>query len=539
MASSEIKIFYSWQSDLPGNATRNLIQDSIDAVVKAMKNTVEIVADRDTKGEFGSPDIVQTIFSKIDESDIFIADVSVINKYHSLDEEGNPTHDIKTSPNPNVLLELGYAAHSLGWENIICIINTDFGSIEDLPFDIAHRRLTPFSLKDKSKSDVRKELREIIAATVMNLLENGKRPKGLLASHIVGGYDLESKNIVQYLVPVNMDDVQWYKDERSSMLDKCRSLIETISRIKLESPKEEIAPLESKEEPQNTVIVKPDGTNLTPIKTEWLQKLTNASYLVKVKKDEMEYVARQVKSWFGIDLQDDFFCLGNLHRETAILAGQSSELIGSVDEKTKYNNFQELEYNLHRISLLDMYIETFKGMYLFPLAIQNTSSISDKDISIVISIDSKMADVILPNAKLINQELVGVEGLIYDEGIIKNLLIMPETKDIQYDEDISYDINDSLSQMRRTPIIGIGNSYPEYDSSDYEREIRKYIATPIDGSVNEFDFNIKGLRPKEKSWLGAAILLRPKTDTVSLSYSIISQMSDGSLSGRLECEIPK
>lgn len=57
MASSEIKIFYSWQSDLPGNATRNLIQDSIDAVVKAMKNTVEIVADRDTKGEFGSPDM--------------------------------------------------------------------------------------------------------------------------------------------------------------------------------------------------------------------------------------------------------------------------------------------------------------------------------------------------------------------------------------------------------------------------------------------------------------------------------------------------
>lgn len=33
MANSKITIFYSWQSDLPGNTTRNIIQDSIkDAV---------------------------------------------------------------------------------------------------------------------------------------------------------------------------------------------------------------------------------------------------------------------------------------------------------------------------------------------------------------------------------------------------------------------------------------------------------------------------------------------------------------------------
>ena len=61
MANSEIKIFYSWQSDLPANETRNLIQDSIKDTVRLLRDTVEIDADRDTKGEFGSPDIVQTI----------------------------------------------------------------------------------------------------------------------------------------------------------------------------------------------------------------------------------------------------------------------------------------------------------------------------------------------------------------------------------------------------------------------------------------------------------------------------------------------
>lgn len=87
---SEIKIFYSWQSDLPSNQTRGLIQESIDQAVKSMENTVEIIADRDKKGEFGSPDIVETIFKKIDDCDILIADVSIINRYYAVNEDGEP-----------------------------------------------------------------------------------------------------------------------------------------------------------------------------------------------------------------------------------------------------------------------------------------------------------------------------------------------------------------------------------------------------------------------------------------------------------------
>ena len=57
MKNTEIRIFYSWQSDLPNSETRGLIQDSISSAVKMLRDTVEIEADRDTKGEYGSPDI--------------------------------------------------------------------------------------------------------------------------------------------------------------------------------------------------------------------------------------------------------------------------------------------------------------------------------------------------------------------------------------------------------------------------------------------------------------------------------------------------
>lgn len=41
--AQNFKIFYSWQSDLPGKDTRNIIGDSIDATVKFMANTITII----------------------------------------------------------------------------------------------------------------------------------------------------------------------------------------------------------------------------------------------------------------------------------------------------------------------------------------------------------------------------------------------------------------------------------------------------------------------------------------------------------------
>ena len=89
MADSTFTIFYSWQSDLPNSTTRGLIESSIEAAVRSLRNTVSVYADRDTQGVTGSPDIVQTIFSKIDECDVFVADVTSVATYHPLDKDGN------------------------------------------------------------------------------------------------------------------------------------------------------------------------------------------------------------------------------------------------------------------------------------------------------------------------------------------------------------------------------------------------------------------------------------------------------------------
>lgn len=81
----------------------------------------------------GSPDIVQTIFSKIDECDVFVADVTSVATYHPLDKDGNETDRLKATPNANVMIELGYATQVVGWDNIICITTVIVSCLYKIP----------------------------------------------------------------------------------------------------------------------------------------------------------------------------------------------------------------------------------------------------------------------------------------------------------------------------------------------------------------------------------------------------------------------
>lgn len=200
----EIKLFYSWQSDLDAKETRYLIQEAINAAVKSLKNVATIEADRDTKGELGSPNIETIIFDKIKQCDIFIADISIVNKYTAISEDGK--EEIRYTPNPNVMEELGYAAATVDWNNVICFFNEDFGSEEQLPFDLRNHRVSPFSLKNKKRSEVVKELRDIISSHVMDLIEKGPRQKSSNADHEIGYYDSSKKIIIPQLISIDLKE---------------------------------------------------------------------------------------------------------------------------------------------------------------------------------------------------------------------------------------------------------------------------------------------------------------------------------------------
>jgi hypothetical protein len=141
-------IFYSWQSDLDPKKNKNFISTVLNKAIKKSKKhsdkiELEISIDRDTKNKSGAISISDSIFEKIDNCDIFICDISIINKnwYTGILKK-------RLTPNPNVLIELGYAVNLLGWERIICLNNINISKNEDLPFDIRSHRITNINPND-------------------------------------------------------------------------------------------------------------------------------------------------------------------------------------------------------------------------------------------------------------------------------------------------------------------------------------------------------------------------------------------------------
>ncbi|WP_286754596.1 MULTISPECIES: hypothetical protein [Sphingobacterium] len=127
-----IILFYSWQTDNPD--TRSFIWKGIREIEKAFeKEGKKLKVESDMRETSGSQNIPATIFEKIEASDIFLADVNIVAK--SLTRENN------FSPNPNVMIELGFAAAKLGWDKIIMVMDTEQYKIEDLPFDIRQRSI--------------------------------------------------------------------------------------------------------------------------------------------------------------------------------------------------------------------------------------------------------------------------------------------------------------------------------------------------------------------------------------------------------------
>lgn len=527
-----VKIFYSWQSDLPNSETRSFIQSCIDAAVKALRDTVYIEADRDTKGEYGTPDIAETIFSKIDDCDIFVADVSIVNKYESQNPEDE---GVRFTPNPNVLVELGYAATVVGWENIICLFDSDYGTPKDLPFDIDHRRVTCYSLKENEKSDERKRIREIIAGTVMNLLEHGKRVRNSFSNIIIGSYDFERKEILHTLQSWNIASSPVPLKEREERLNSCRRLVQEISEIKIIEPVEESVQTEVSDiAEENREIMTSTGQILKPIQTPNSSKWFAAPQPVFIKPDDQETIISLLEEYLDVKITADFFCLGNLKRKVYIIPGEGSEEIGTEEERQKYQKIEELQYLLLKTKLLDMYISTFKDLCIFPLAARNISSVADENIDVYIQVESDTADIVIPGENLIDKDLQGVEGVMCEDDLIKKFFMMPENSDIQYDEDISYSIDDIAANARHSLNVWPYNSSShQYDKKDYAREISKYIEKPMEGTVNEYAFYLRSLRPGETSWIGPSIVLKPRSDKIFIKYQIHSKKSDGHLSGTL------
>jgi hypothetical protein len=168
----EFVVFYAWQSDRPERFNRYLIRFALNLAAKniAADPTVGIRVriDADTEGVHGHCPVTETILKKIAVCDAFVPDLTFVAS----------TEAGKLNPNPNVMLEYGYALRARSFSVMIPIMNTAYGPAKELPFDMGHLRFPvrydlPATAKNAERRAVRKALTEELETIIRGMIAEG------------------------------------------------------------------------------------------------------------------------------------------------------------------------------------------------------------------------------------------------------------------------------------------------------------------------------------------------------------------------------
>jgi hypothetical protein len=166
------KVFFSFQMDTKDKYCKGFIQKAIEIAIQKFKSEgVEVSLDFGFRGTPGTPLLIEEMLKKSSESDMVIVDLTFTSAKEWLDAElidEDATHQWlsipkvsrKLSPNPNVLLETGYAWAKKGTYRTLAVMNAVFGSPDLLPVDLKGFRWgITYSLNDDNYSD-RKSIRK-------------------------------------------------------------------------------------------------------------------------------------------------------------------------------------------------------------------------------------------------------------------------------------------------------------------------------------------------------------------------------------------
>jgi hypothetical protein len=153
----EFVVFYVWQSDRLERFNRHVIRFALNLAAKSISDDptidVQVRVDADTEGVLGQVPVTDTILKKIAACDAFVPDLTFV----AMTEAG------KLVPNPNVLIEYGYALRAKSHSVMIPVMNTAYGPADQLPFDMRHlRHPLRYELRVEAKNTQRRAVRETL-----------------------------------------------------------------------------------------------------------------------------------------------------------------------------------------------------------------------------------------------------------------------------------------------------------------------------------------------------------------------------------------
>ncbi len=185
------KVFFAYQSDINEIYGKRFIIEAFDIVIsKFEKEGVNIELDFGMRKSPGNTILIDEMLRKSRESDLVIVDMTFTSSKIWADAKrfnfwGKEIRLLeknidKKSPNPNVLLETGYAWSQKGFDRTVLLMNIAYGTAEELPVDLkGFRWAIPYLLnevnyseKTQIKSELAKDLYNSIKTAINSEAEH-------------------------------------------------------------------------------------------------------------------------------------------------------------------------------------------------------------------------------------------------------------------------------------------------------------------------------------------------------------------------------
>lgn len=151
----ELKVFFSWEEETKDQGFKNK-EFLISCINSALKKLPQQKVFKNVTFDFqeglsnvsGTPRVAEIMMQRARECDIFIGDMTIVQKLGELtkDEIAQKKTFMRLSPNANVLMEYAIALNKTEdfWHHVILVMNTVNGDVKDnaelFPFDIREER---------------------------------------------------------------------------------------------------------------------------------------------------------------------------------------------------------------------------------------------------------------------------------------------------------------------------------------------------------------------------------------------------------------
>lgn len=500
MNNNQITIFFSWQSDLPSKDNRNLIEEVLKKVKKEFKDRVDIKIEKDTKGESGAPDIVESIFKKIDKSDIFIADVTNVGSYSKLVDDKQ-----RKIINQNVLFELGYACKVVGWDNVVCFGNDAYACDGDGLFDIEHRRICHFNSNNDLKK-VKDNIKQVIISAIEHKMAQGNSKNSLK----IIDYKSEETNKA-IIVRTDFCKKEFLIDLDNEATNKLKELVEFVNHEKIPKLGIEIETSSKTREMNQIYDALSKKCPLATISNGWKKTIEDYAESKNIKLDEETWKLGELK-------------IGSYSQPLGTL------LYGTDDEKEKYKLIEDLYDKIVKFNAYKDYFKSIDNLYFVKLALFNDDMTYGEDIDINLIL--KKDYLVLPEYFPIPKNEIIDE--INEFKFITNLFSLDRRGGINKYPDDNYQIENIHVNNYIPDILGYEPSYEE-KKENYIYSINEVFNYDVNDKEEHVDYiNVYYDNIKQHTKIAFPSCLVFKDNPKEIKYEIIAKHKSDVITGDIK-----